>query len=389
MPRSASSTVIGGSSSSGSGSSSSRDSLVCEIYGCPRSGAFAVHGRSPKGLGISGLTDVAEHLRGGGASMSESIFTLEALGFSSMQALNEEIGHRLVLCIAQALPVLVSSMSAMCRSSVCLESAFKTGELCHVQQSLLSDTNTGECSYLQDMMGALEQLAGKLEVRFSGSSSGVLPVTLGDGGRIVLNLSPSLIPDDLLLSASCTKEEFVSQSYSFVPIVFSQGINAMQSLGFVIRKKPELVQDIINRKSLTRLNDYAVKAGRSGGEALAALNRHYQAGGKRSAKDVESFWLIRTACKEVGIGRAVNCKSGKDRTALELSISLTQETIAAGLASPDGYEALRGNLNRGLSYAMTGQNNGQPNAYAFSEMELLTFPKGWAPNWKLCGKVNT
>lgn len=45
----------------------------------------------------------------------------------------------------------------------------------------------------------------QLEVRFSGSSSGVLPVTLGDGGRIVLNLSPSLIPDDLLLSASCTK----------------------------------------------------------------------------------------------------------------------------------------------------------------------------------------
>lgn len=53
-------------------------------------------------------------------------------------------------------------MSAMCRSSVCLESAFKTGELCHVQQSLLSDTNSGECSYLQDMIGALEQLAGKV-----------------------------------------------------------------------------------------------------------------------------------------------------------------------------------------------------------------------------------
>lgn len=50
---------------------------------------------------------------------------------------------------------------------------------------------------------------------------------------------------------------------------------------------------------------------------------------------------------------------------------------------------VQANLNRGLSYAMTGQNNGQPNAYAFSEMELLTFPKGWAPNWKLCGKVNT
>lgn len=48
-------------------------------------------------------------------------------------------------------------------------------------------------------------LCPQLEVRFSGSSSGVLPVTLGTGGHIILNLSPSLIPDDLLLSASCTK----------------------------------------------------------------------------------------------------------------------------------------------------------------------------------------
>lgn len=87
-------------------SDSSRDALVFEIYGCPRSGAFAVHGRTPKGLGISGLLEVEEHLRSGGASVGESIFTLEALGFSSLNALGEEIRHRLVLCIAQVRGIL-------------------------------------------------------------------------------------------------------------------------------------------------------------------------------------------------------------------------------------------------------------------------------------------
>ncbi len=49
------------------------------------------------------------------------------------------------------------------------------------------------------------------------------------------------------------------------------------------------------------------------------------------------------------------------------------------------YEALQG----GLSYEITAQNNGQPCAYAFTEFELVTMPRGWAPQWKLCGKVET
>lgn len=48
---------------------------------------------------------------------------------------------------------------------------------------------------------------------------------------------------------------------------------------------------------------------------------------------------------------------------------------------------LKNAVEAGLSYAMTGENNGQPSSYAFSELELVCMPPGWRPAWHLCGKV--
>jgi hypothetical protein len=131
--------------------------------------------------------------------------------------------------------------------------------------------------------------------------------------------------------------------------------------------------------------------------------------------------------------RGVNCKSGKDRTALEISLALASAAERAGLlqhpdpsglsSTPGGggqvggndrahtaasarlkgemsgahslpvlgltRENLVGALRAGLSYAITAENNGQPSAYAFSELELATLPRGWMPAWRLCGKVPT
>jgi len=41
----------------------------------------------------------------------------------------------------------------------------------------------------------------------------------------------------------------------------------------------------------------------------------------------------------------------------------------------------------GLSYKLTSENTGKPPAFAFAELELAALPKGWKPQWKLCGKV--
>jgi hypothetical protein len=89
------------------------------------------------------------------------------------------------------------------------------------------------------------------------------------------------------------------------------------------------------------------------------------------------------------MGRAVNCKSGKDRTALELCKAFADAVIQEGLVPESQREWLEDRLLRGLSYITTSQNHGQPPAYAFNEMEIATLPDGWRPDWRLCGKVAT
>ena len=59
-----------------------------------------------------------------------------------------------------------------------------------------------------------------------------------------------------------------------------------------------------------------------------------------------------------------------------------------GLSPSQKYELCQAAMG-GLSYELTSQNNGRPCAYAFTEFELVTMPSGWAPDWKLCGKVET
>lgn len=59
-------------------------------------------------------------------------------------------------------------------------------------------------------------------------------------------------------------------------------------------------------------------------------------GARRDPKDVVSIWLVREAVRQLGGCRAVNCKSGKDRTASELAISFTQ--VWTGLLCSKGLE---------------------------------------------------
>lgn len=84
---------------------------------------------------------------------------------------------------------------------------------------------------------------------------------------------------------------------------------------------------------MERLNDYARQAGLSTTPALLALNRHYSPGTPRAAKDVEAVWLVRGAVHELGGVRGINCKSGKDRTAMEIALSFTQVWMLGSVSS--------------------------------------------------------
>ncbi|EFJ41630.1 hypothetical protein VOLCADRAFT_98381 [Volvox carteri f. nagariensis] len=372
------------------------------VYSCPRSGAFAAHGRSPRGVGLSRLAAVYTACHALPASEQGAL--LGRLGYGNPEELRAEVELRKALCVAQAplppaLPVVIASLRLMCGSAACLRAACRTGSFLHVQQSLLSDLHRHERGYLEDTKGALDALGDKLAVRFVEGSEKVLPLHVS-GNCITVSLPTDCVSATALSEAGIDRATFCGATYGLTPLLFNMGINSLQSLGFLTWRGPgEPLQDILNRHvrrwhSLERLNEYAVRAGAAGGPHLSALNRHYSPQGHRHAKDTAMFSLVglagggvRRACAEVGGGRAVNCKSGKDRTALELSKALAEEAVAAGLLPQGQVTWLEGQFLRGLSYMSTSQNHGQPPAYAFNEMEIATLPPGWRPDWRLCGKT--
>jgi len=220
------------------------------------------------------------------------------------------------------------------------------------------------------------------------STPAALPSGTGGGGVSAAG-GDADHPCLLAMTNHRKRQVLLERSFRLHTCLFNQGINIMQSLGTLklrLRNEPSL-QERINLDGLQRLNAYAACASRSDGPALRALNHHYSPAGVRAVKDVHAISLVRRAVAELGGVRGVNCKSGKDRTALELAQSLSQDAVEAGQLSPHLQAALVRDLQAGLSYMQTGENNGQPSAYAFSETELVCLPPGWSPKWQLCGKV--
>lgn len=69
------------------------------LYGVPRSGAFAVHGREPRGVGLSRLLTAYASCHA--LAMPEQRALLGALGYSTVEQLREEVELRKALCVAQ------------------------------------------------------------------------------------------------------------------------------------------------------------------------------------------------------------------------------------------------------------------------------------------------
>ena len=270
-----------------------------------------------------------------------------------------------------------------------MTNVFKSGSFLYCQQSLLSDLNEGESAMLQDMRGALDEVSSRLVVRFVFRPGRTIELA-SNSKLIVLYLDRDSIADSAL-PEGVSRDLFLSRDYRVTALVFSCGINVLQSLGFFSFQALGLtLQDLYNREALERLTEYASLVEMR--EALAPLLSHYapaSQGGSRQPKDVKSIWLVRDTVKALGGARAVNCKSGKDRTAMELSLSFSMEAGDELKLSEAKRERLCRSLQKGLSYQITAQNNGKPTAYAFTEFELATMPPKWAPEWKLCGKVET
>lgn len=74
----------------------------------------------------------------------------------------------------------------------------------------------------------------------------VLPLQIS-GGTITVSLPAACLAESALGAAGCSRAAFCGQRYGLTALLFNQGINSLQSLGFLLWGGAELLQDTINK----------------------------------------------------------------------------------------------------------------------------------------------
>lgn len=354
-----------------------------------RSGAFTVHDRKSKTMGLSALELKLEQLKQlqieidySDRSEVENIKKkeqtlqqeLDKLGFDTIEEFEEELTFRRDMCIAQALPKLVQSIGEMAQNEQSLRAALQTGSFLHVEEGLLSHLDSSERVMIEDMKGTLDYLRQNCKIVLDNEVIGpVLEITESNSKpfitiRCPFNAEVEPAYDSLMLTS----------------LYFNTGINEWQTFGHLFKGYDPL-QAQINTESLNELHRYASQLTGSRPEVATSLNNlteHYGKKTNRSAKDMRGLELRTDVVKAVGGGQGIVCKSGKDRTGAAVSKLLAEDIAAStGVSAAEARKKLFG----GLSYRITGVNTGKGNAYAFNWLQRLFLPRLWCPPANLCG----
>ncbi|CAG5098310.1 Oidioi.mRNA.OKI2018_I69.XSR.g15552.t1.cds [Oikopleura dioica] len=172
--------------------------------------------------------------------------------------------------------------------------------------------------------------------------------------------------------------------FKCVPIMFNIGINERQELQD-IRNKPSPLINAINSFSLNRLyhwielhcEEQANVLLNGPFQQLAEEIRLYETMKKK--KNVEIHRIAAEITRSLKGGRIINCKSGKDRTGM--AVTLEQARIIRSEISID--DALyKHSLNEMRFHGLRRDNckkNQDKYLYAFQKVQLLTFPNEYVP----------
>ncbi|XP_026177954.1 type II inositol 3,4-bisphosphate 4-phosphatase-like [Mastacembelus armatus] len=247
-------------------------------------------------------------------------------------------------------------------------------------ESLLS-TFGDEAGMLEDMEVGVTDLS---EVAFTVTEArteepeDLLPTLSGTWGGLVVE-----VPLPLENFRSLPQELQNKSLIRVHPVLFNIGINQQQSLAE--RFGDSSLQGRVNRQSCERLKAYCttlrdVQPGmahlQSLSDLLLSLDRSIEA---RKRKNVKVLWIAAMVCRQVNGVRLTSCKSAKDRTAMSVTLEQCVLLRERHTLSQQHFSTALDCMRRDGCRLENVQKNVGSRKFAFSSIQLLTFPKLYRP----------
>ncbi|CAH0515515.1 unnamed protein product [Peronospora belbahrii] len=335
---------------------------------------------------------------------------------ADMRSLDETRWHltmRFDMCFSQALTTLVASFCRQLEYSLqhptdrsFLHTIDSIGFLFQVE-SLLS-THGKEIGMLEDFFAAVSALKHVTFV-LDTSPPTHLPATL-----LNLHMKNTMLPSvvsvrlskgsakgtyTVAIGVRCLNDVRTSMpstirsggSIPVTPVIFTQGINEMQTLANNASSKKTTLQDIINRQSFGVLTCYVEKYKRLAAKRpdavrtpmstieplLKSLEERIATASKRQVVKTKHPKIIQESshlCRLLGAGRVTSCKSAKDRTSM--SVTLEQVRLLSenhGLPEEFTVRTVSTMRSNGVRLENAFKNTGK-RQYAFNALQRSLLP---------------
>ncbi|KAK2184836.1 hypothetical protein NP493_251g03006 [Ridgeia piscesae] len=323
------------------------------------------------------------------------------LSFISVQesgsnvALMHSIKYRRDVVFAQALTCATTAVMTKLRRSmtdeVFLRQLFQIGVLLEFE-SLVSCYGD-EMGMLEDMEVGVTDLSHVVfKVTQASKPDDVMPVVTGSRSGYIVHLP---VPEHMFLLLP--RELQQGHAIKVIPVIFSIGINEQATIAE--RFGDMSVQEAVNIDSYKRLYAYYEKfveiIGEPEGDKTSAMSLeqlirhlHINVMSKKN-KNVEVLHLAAEVCRALNGVRLTSCKSGKDRTAMSVTLEQVQLLQREhDLASHVFMHALACMRSEGVRRENAQKNTGS-RKYAFNSLQLLSMPRLYRPPNGTYGNVQS
>ncbi|KAM7372683.1 hypothetical protein PAMP_009832 [Pampus punctatissimus] len=206
----------------------------------------------------------------------------------------------------------------------------------------------------------------------------LLPTLHGTWGSLVVKVP--LPPEMFALLPQELKEGSLIQIH---PVLFNIGINQQQSLAE--RFGDSSLQERLNQQSCERLKAYCntlrdrlpeMAGVQSLSDLLSSLDCSIDT---RKRKNVKVLWIAAMVCRKVNGVRLTSCKSAKDRTAMSVTLEQCVLLRERHTLSQQHFSTALDCMRREGCRMENVQKNVGNRKFAFSSVQLLTFPKLYRP----------